>query len=448
MARQGFFDSTTVTEDPVTGLPVGDKAEGSDFLADTLYAILGNGVSMTPTSNLLVSPSTGLIVTLKAGKLWKNGYKLWEEEDRDITFTSSASEQTFYISGRLDVANNEFTHDEVYPYTTFVSATDVCVAKIVIPANELTITDAMITDYRYNTTYCGVVDAYRLSLAALVVEYTAAIAALAAGGATGIEAVSYGAAQTLDAAEKAQAIDNIGAADITTISMISSCGVFSGGAVTAQGTPDQTVAVSAGAIVTPEGKRYAFDAVSALAASAADATNPRIDIVYVSSAGVVTYLAGTAAASPAQPSTPANGTILAAIARAANDNTIATADITDQRDFITNASDFEDVVSVTENSNAFACDLAKKHTKNFSFSIGNTTTKTVTFSNVPYGPCDTILTIKATATAAVTWTLDGRTLVWPAGAPTLTSGYTYEILFSYLPPLGKWVGRTALGAAN
>ena len=239
------------------------------------------------------------------------------------------------------------------------------------------------------------------------------------------------------------------AADQTSIAIISGGGgVFTGGAVTAQGTPNQTVAVSAGSIITPEGKRYAFDAVSALSATSADATNPRIDIVYVSSSGVVTYLAGAAAASPSQPATPTNGTILAAIARAANDNTIATSDITGQRDFISVASDFEDVNPVTENTNAFACDFARKHTKNFSFSITNTNAKTVTFSNVPYGTCDSIVIIKATATASVTWTLDGRTLVWPAGAPTLTTGYTYEILFSYNVLLGKWIGRTQLGAAN
>lgn len=237
-------------------------------------------------------------------------------------------------------------------------------------------------------------------------------------------------------------------ADPTTVAWIVSPGVFDGGVVAAQGTPDQTVSVTACNLITPEGKRYAVSAVSALAATAADATNPRIDIVYATSAGVVTYLAGTAAASPAQPSTPANGTILAAIARAANDNTIATSDITDQRDFITTANDFEDVTSVTENSNAFACDLAKKHTKNFSFSITNATGKTVTFDNVPYGTCDVILTIKATGTAAVTWTLDGRTLVWPNGAPTLTSGYTYLILFTYSPLLGKWMGFAQAGGAN
>ena len=72
----------------------------------------------------------------------------------------------------------------------------------------------------------------------------------------------------------------------------------------------------------------------------------------------------------------------------------------------------------------------------------------MTFGQVPSGTCDAILTIRATATAAVTWTLDGRTLVWPAGAPTLTTGYTYEILISWNALLGKWIGRAQLGAAN
>ena len=89
-----------------------------------------------------------------------------------------------------------------------------------------------------------------------------------------------------------------------------------------------------------------------------------------------------------------------------------------------------------------------KHTKNFSFTVATTSAKTVYLDGVPYGTCDAIMTIKANATAAVTWTLDGRTLVWPNGAPTLTEGYTYIILFSYIPLLGKWVGFAQAGAAN
>jgi hypothetical protein len=120
-----------------------------------------------------------------------------------------------------------------------------------------------------------------------------------------------------------------------TIAMITGGGVFSGGAVTAQATPDQTVAVAAVSYITDDGKRYSLSAVASLAAAAADATNPRIDIVYGSGSGVITYLSGTAAGSPAQPATPTHGVLLASITRAANDNTIATGDITDKRTYIT-----------------------------------------------------------------------------------------------------------------
>ncbi|MFA5424644.1 MAG: hypothetical protein WC374_12390, partial [Phycisphaerae bacterium] len=299
----------------------------------------------------------------------------------------------------------------------------------------------------YNETYCGTVDLYRTQLKALAAEAQALIDDLIG------EAVPAHASNHEAGGSDPLALGDIATVGVdyvapATIAAINGGGIFTGGAVTAQGTPDQTVAVSSGSLVTPEGKRYAFDAEAALAADAADGSNPRIDIVYITDAGVVTYLAGTAAGSPTQPATPANGTILAAIARATSDNTIATGDITDQRDFITTANDFEDVNAVTEDTNTFTCNFAGKHTKNFSFPITNATAKTVVFSNVPYGTCDSILTIKATETASVTWTLDGRALVWPADAPTLTTGYTYDILFSYVPTLEKWVGRAQLGAAN
>jgi hypothetical protein len=121
---------------------------------------------------------------------------------------------------------------------------------------------------------------------------------------------------------------------IATIAGLTQGGVISGGVVTANGTPDQTVDVSALQYITDEGKYFSLVAVDNLAGTAADATNPRIDIVYGSGAGVITYLAGTAAGSPAQPATPAHGVLLAAITRAANDNTIAQSDITAMRSYV------------------------------------------------------------------------------------------------------------------
>lgn len=109
--------------------------------------------------------------------------------------------------------------------------------------------------------------------------------------------------------------------------------VVSGAVVTAQGTPDQTVDVSASELRNRSTGAYVTGAASDnLAATAAHATLARIDIVQVNTTtGVASYKAGTAAASPSAPSPDAGNIAVARVARAANDNTIAAGDITDVR---------------------------------------------------------------------------------------------------------------------
>lgn len=72
-----------------------------------------------------------------------------------------------------------------------------------------------------------------------------------------------------------------------------------------------TLDVAAGTLLLAGGTTQAVAAVNALATTAADATNPRIDIVQVSDAGVVSYKAGTARATgPAAPAPDATNTAL------------------------------------------------------------------------------------------------------------------------------------------
>ena len=108
-------------------------------------------------------------------------------------------------------------------------------------------------------------------------------------------------------------------------------GVYTGLVVARQTSADMTVKVSAGTIYMADGTRYTPSATATLAVTAAYATNPRIDIVYVASNGTVTYLAGTAAATPVQPTTPAGGMLLATILVTAGKTSILTADITLRR---------------------------------------------------------------------------------------------------------------------
>jgi hypothetical protein len=111
-------------------------------------------------------------------------------------------------------------------------------------------------------------------------------------------------------------------------------GVVTGCAVSAQGSPDMTVAVAAG-IVSVAGSRV--NVAAGNVTLTADGTNPRNSIVVVSSAGVKSVVDGTPTASPADPpfpAIPANSVLLAGVHVPAADTTIASNQITDKRVFV------------------------------------------------------------------------------------------------------------------
>lgn len=104
--------------------------------------------------------------------------------------------------------------------------------------------------------------------------------------------------------------------------------VLSGLAVTAQGSPNMTVAVAKGSVLS-NGTLFAVAASASLAIGAADGTNPRLDLVVVNASGTLAVRAGTAAASPKPPTITANDVVLAAVYVPATDTTIASNQITD-----------------------------------------------------------------------------------------------------------------------
>jgi hypothetical protein len=113
-------------------------------------------------------------------------------------------------------------------------------------------------------------------------------------------------------------------------------GVVSGVGVTAQAIPDMTVAVAAGTIRIASAN-VAVAAVSSLAIAAADATNPRKDIVHVGSDGVVAATTGTAAPVPKPPALPAGKVLLSVVDVAAGDTAINSTEIHDRRLTLANA---------------------------------------------------------------------------------------------------------------
>jgi hypothetical protein len=121
---------------------------------------------------------------------------------------------------------------------------------------------------------------------------------------------------------------------LTQIKEKTSYGVVSGLTVTAQDVPDLTVKVTSGIIYMQNGDRFITPEAPGLVIFEADATNPRIDIIFVNSTGTLGYLQGTAAAKPEAPATPLGSQLLAEIAVAADATSIKTANITDKRKLI------------------------------------------------------------------------------------------------------------------
>lgn len=118
--------------------------------------------------------------------------------------------------------------------------------------------------------------------------------------------------------------------------------------VTQNGTPNMSVNVAAGRVVV-DGTENALqgvyhcvnDATKNVTIAAADATNPRIDLIVarvrdasysgVTNAWAIEAVTGTPAATPVAPATPANSYVLAQISVPANATAITNSQITDRR---------------------------------------------------------------------------------------------------------------------
>jgi hypothetical protein len=113
-------------------------------------------------------------------------------------------------------------------------------------------------------------------------------------------------------------------------------GVHGGLDVLDSATPDMNVHVQTGVIYMPNGQRYEFSTIKTISIVAADATNPRKDIIYVSDLGVITYSDGTPGTTPSEPILPSGAHKLCVIDVPAGDTAIEQTQITDSRSMLRN----------------------------------------------------------------------------------------------------------------
>jgi len=130
------------------------------------------------------------------------------------------------------------------------------------------------------------------------------------------------------AEDPSQAMVDSGDFDVL-VAAFAGTGVVSGCAVTAQGTPDMTLAVAAGTVAVA-GTSVAVTGGN-VTITAANATNPRFDLVVVNNTGVKSVTAGTPAAQPVFPAIPANSVVLASVRVPAGAGSINSQKIWDRR---------------------------------------------------------------------------------------------------------------------
>lgn len=108
-------------------------------------------------------------------------------------------------------------------------------------------------------------------------------------------------------------------------------GVISGCVVTAQSTPDQTVQVSAGEVLS-DGTYRTVSSSASLSVGLGSSSGPKFDIIVVDSSGALTVRSGTASSNPVFPTLSSGDVFLAAIYRTSGTgSTVASSQIIDKR---------------------------------------------------------------------------------------------------------------------
>jgi hypothetical protein len=208
------------------------------------------------------------------------------------------------------------------------------------------------------------------------------------------------------AAYEAQSILDSTDIDIL-IAGIAGTEVVSGCAVTAQGSPDMTVAVASG-VVKVAGTTVSVSSGN-VTISAAHSSLDRRDLVVVNNAGTKSVTAGTAAATPIKPAIPANSIVLAEIYVPAADTDIDADQIIDKR------------VDVASGGGSTLAAVA--------YDPGSEVTKVTTSALA--------MTALDTTNLRLTFTAPPSGRVWCASGSLWTSAPAFLLLFSW----GFWTVR-------
>lgn len=170
MLQYGFFDSEITGYDD-EGMPVFDRAESSDFLAMFISRIISDGVLAQPGDCFMVVASEGLELKVRPGFGIIRGRFAMDREEFDVYLQPPHKAykridriilRANYLERKCEIIVKTGTPDAkpVPPELERPAAGDyyeLSLATVAIDAKKTVITQADITDTRYDSRVCGIV---------------------------------------------------------------------------------------------------------------------------------------------------------------------------------------------------------------------------------------------------------------------------------------------------
>lgn len=170
MLRYGFFDSEITGYDE-EGMPVFDRAESSDFLAMFISKIISDGVLAAPSDCFQVVAGEGMNLKVRPGFGIVRGRFAMDTQDFDITIPTAP--MAYKRIDRVVLRANYLQRlCEIVVKTGTAAANpdppellqpasgdyyELCLATVAVNSHQTVITQAHITDTRYDSSVCGVV---------------------------------------------------------------------------------------------------------------------------------------------------------------------------------------------------------------------------------------------------------------------------------------------------
>lgn len=168
----GYFDSTIVGYDD-EGMPMFDRAQTSDFMADFFASIISSGVLADPSDCFQVTSYDHMKVRIKPGRAFIKGRFAYDKKDSFLTLESAPTLSSYSRIDMIVLRNNyDDRKSELVVKTGVASAEpqeptlsqpdsgdyyELCLAKVKVKYGCTEIVQSDITDTRFDQKYCGAV---------------------------------------------------------------------------------------------------------------------------------------------------------------------------------------------------------------------------------------------------------------------------------------------------